>query len=258
MQIGRTEEREWLSVNEVERGVFGRQQCRVYTTVTSNLTRGRIEPDIKEVRHMQQRLWVGGIVMVVVLGVGGLVLPYGASAGERDGKIKGLAAGVPGGSITVPLPDGVAPVEFQVTFGSPSISFPVILTSATDVDVEEGPSILSNGDAVEVEGSINAEGKLLLDELELEDFLELEIDGLIVDIPTVDNTLTLPLAPGSPSVTVLFSLVVSGATFPMVITPATQVEGSTSTLVLNEGDRVEFEAVFRDGEIRVQKIEEED
>lgn len=210
---------------------------------------------------MKQRLWVGSIVTLVVLGVGALVLPYGASAGDRDGKIKGLAAGVPGGSITVPLPAGAAPVEFQVTFGSPSISFPVILTSATDVDVEEGPSILSNGDAVEVEGSINAAGKLLLDELDLENFLELEIDAF-VDVPPLGpgsgGTLTLPLAPGALSVTVLFSLVVSGATFPMVITPATQVEGTTSTLVLNDGGRVEFEAIFRDGEIRVMKIEKED
>lgn len=211
---------------------------------------------------MKQRVWVGSIVTLVVLWVGALVLPYGASAADRDGKIKGLAAGVPGGSITVPLPAGAAPVEFQVTFGSPSIAFPVILTSATDVDVEEGPSILSNGDAVKVEGSINAAGKLLLDELELKDFLELEVDAF-VDVPPLGpgsgGTLTLPLAPGAPSVTVLFSLVVSsGATFPMVITPATQVEGTASTLVLNDGGRVEFEAIFRDGEIRVMKIEKED
>lgn len=133
----------------------------------------------------------------------------------------------------------------------------MILTSATQVKLEEGAlsATLSNGDAVEVEGSTNAEGKLLLDELELEDFFEVEIDAIITSIP--GGTLALPLTPGSPSVFVQFSLVVSGTTFSMVITPDTQVEGG-APLLLNEGDRVEFEALLRNGELQVHKIELED
>lgn len=208
---------------------------------------------------MRSKQMLKAVSMLVVLGLGGLVLPYWAAAHgghDNDGKIKGVAAGLPPGGITVPLSVGSSPVEFQVTFGSPSIAFPVILTSATQVKLEEGAlsATLSNGDAVEVEGSTNTEGKLLLDELELEDFLELEIDAFIVDIP--GDTLSLPLAPGSPSVTVTFSLAVSTSLLPMVITPETQVEGGT--LLLTEGARVEFEALFRDGQIQVNKIELED
>lgn len=148
---------------------------------------------------MRQRLMLRGVVMLVVLGLGGLVLPYWAAAHgghDNDGKIKGVAAGLPAGGITVPLSVGSSPVEFQVTFGSPSIAFPVILTSATQVKLEEGAlsATLSNGDAVEVEGSTNAEGKLLLDELELEDFFEVEIDAIITSIP--GGTLALPLTRG--------------------------------------------------------------
>lgn len=207
---------------------------------------------------MGSRWMLRGVLMLAVLGLGGLGLltPAGANGGQ-DGKIKGVAAGLPPEGIIVPLSFGADPVEFQATFGSPSIAFPVILTSATEVKIDEGllSATLSNGDAVEVEGSINPDGKLLLDELELEDFLELEIDAFIVDIPG-DTTLALPLAAGSPAVTVTFSLVVSGTQFPMVITPETKVEGGP--LLLTEGARVEFEALFRDDQIQVHKIELED
>jgi hypothetical protein len=194
---------------------------------------------------------------LVVLGLGGWVDPYVASA--EDGKIKGLAAGVPGGSISL-LTSGNPSADFQVGFGDPAILFPVVISPTTQVEVEEGsfPATLSNGDAIEVEGRITPEGKLQVSKLEMEDFLELEINAFIVDIPTLDNTLTLPMAPGSPPVTVTFRLAVSSTIFPMVITPETQVEGSTPPLVLNEGEQVEFEAIFRDGEIRVIKIKDED
>lgn len=209
---------------------------------------------------MKQRLWLGTVfTLVVVLGLGGWVLPYVASA--EDGKIKGLAAGLPVGGISL-LASGNLSAEFQVGFGDPSILFPVVISSTTQVEVEEGslPATLRNGDAVEVEGSIDPTGKLLVDKLDLENFLELEINAFIVDIPPLGpgGTLNLPLAPGSPSVGVMFSLVVSGVQFPMVITAETQVEGITPTLALNDGDQVEFEAIVRGGEIRVIKIKEED
>lgn len=44
---------------------------------------------------MRQRLMLRGVVMLVVLGLGGLVLPYWAAAHgghDNDGKIKGVAA----------------------------------------------------------------------------------------------------------------------------------------------------------------------
>ncbi|MBI2882434.1 MAG: hypothetical protein HYY11_00765 [Candidatus Methylomirabilis oxyfera] len=204
---------------------------------------------------MRQRLMFNGMLMLVVLGLGGfgLLSPTGA-IGAQDGKIKGLAAGVPGGSISLAA-TGNPTTEFQVTFGDPAISFPVVISPATQVKIEEGtlPATLRNGDAVEVEGSITPEGKLLLDELELEDFLELEIDAIITSVP--GGALTLPLAPGSPAVFVQFSLVASGTTFSMVITPETEVEGGA--LLLTAGTRVEFEAVLRDSEIRVIKIKSE-
>ncbi|MCZ7626654.1 MAG: DUF5666 domain-containing protein [Candidatus Methylomirabilis sp.] len=156
----------------------------------------------------------------------------------------------------MPLAVDADPVEFQVTFGSPSIAFPVILTSATLVEIDEGllSATLSNGDAVEVKGSINPDGKLLLDELKLEDFLEVEIDAFITSIP--GGTLALPLAPGSPAVSVQFALVVSGTTFSMTITPETQVK--EGPFLLTEGARVEFDALLRNGELQVHKIELED
>lgn len=207
---------------------------------------------------MKQRLWLGALLTLVVLGLGGWVLPYVASA--EDGKIKGLAAGLPVGGITLSAALGNSSAEFQVGFGDPAILFPVVISLTTQVEVGEGvfPATLSNGDAVEVEGSIDpATGKLQVSKLELENFLELEIKALIVAIPTPGNTLTLPLAPG-PSVTVTFSLAVSGVQFPMVITSETRVDESTPSLVLNVDDQVEFEAIFRDGEIRVIKIKKED
>jgi hypothetical protein len=86
---------------------------------------------------------------------------------------------------------------------------------------------------VEVKGSINAEGKLVVDELELENFLELEIDAFIVEIP--GDTLLLLLDPGSPSVTVQFSLAVSGTTFPMVITPRPRSRGRSAAHARSPG-----------------------
>ena len=207
---------------------------------------------------MRSKQMLKAVLMLVVLGLGGFALPYWAAAHPGhgdDGKIKGIAAGVPGGSISLNA-TGNSTTEFQVTFGSPSIAFPVILTPTTVVRIDNGafPATLSNGDAVEVEGVLNAEVKLVLGKLELEDFLELEIDAFVVSIP--GNTLQLPLAPGSFPVTIQISLAGSTSLFPIVITTETQAE--EGAFLLTEGARVEFEALFRNGEIQVHKIELED
>lgn len=202
---------------------------------------------------MRSKQMLKAVLMLVVLGLGGFMPPdWAAANGGDDGKIKGIAAGVPGGSISLNA-TGNSTAEFQVTFGSPSIAFPVILTPTTEVKIDDAifPATLSNGDAVEVEGALNADGKLVLDELELEDFLELEIDAFVIEIP--GDTLQLPLDPGDSPVTVQISLAASTSLLPIVITPETQANGGP--FLLTEGARVEFEALFRNGEIQVHKIE---
>lgn len=207
---------------------------------------------------MKCRLWFVAVLTLVILGLGAWVSPYAATA--NDGEIKGLAAGVPGGSIALSA-TGNPSAEFQISFGSPSLLFSVVISPTTQVEIEEGsfPITVSNGNTVEVEGSIDpATGKFLVERLKLEDFLELEIHAFIVDVPPsgTGGTLTLPMTPGSSPVSVPFSLVVSGQQFFMTLTPDTLVEG-VPPLTLNDGDRVEFEAILRDGELKVQKIKED-
>lgn len=73
-----------------------------------------------------------------------------------------------------------------------------------------------------------------------------------VDVP--GGSLTLPLAPGSPDVTItLFLGGTGGPAVPIVVTPSTRVRGGT-TLTLHDNDFIEAKALLLSGQIVAVKI----
>jgi Domain of unknown function (DUF5666) len=73
-----------------------------------------------------------------------------------------------------------------------------------------------------------------------------------VDVP--GDSLNLPLAPGSPNVTItLFLGGTGGPAVPIVVTASTRVRGGT-TLTLHDNDFIEAKARLRSGQIVAVKI----
>jgi hypothetical protein len=67
-------------------------------------------------------------------------------------KLRGLAQGIPGGSVPLPLAAGTV-VDFNIALGGSTVTLPVRVTSFTKI--EDGSFTLNNGDAVEVKALVN-------------------------------------------------------------------------------------------------------
>lgn len=173
----------------------------------------------------------------------------GVAADEGDIKIQGFA-GVPGSSLTLPLPDGAAPVTVDVTFGVPSVTIPVQITSDTKIKgkSKSGAVVVTDGDAVKIKASL-AGSVLRASRLELEDFPELELTGLVEGLPAAG--VTLPLAAGA-TLDFIVALGASGVDVPVRVTSSTKLDEKPTTL--SNGDLVRVEAVVRGGRIVVTKL----
>ena len=178
------------------------------------------------------------------------------AADAGDIKIRGFAA-VPGTSLTLPLPNGAAPVIVEVTFGVPSVTIPVQVTSDTKITGKSrsGAVVVTDGDAVKVRAALVG-NVLRASRLELEDFPELELTGLAKGLPAAG--VTLPLAAGA-TLEFVVTLGASGVDVPVRLTSSTKLDEKPTTI--HNGDLLRVEAVVRGGHIVVTKLktgEEED
>ena len=179
-----------------------------------------------------------------------------AAADAGDIKIRGFA-GVPGTSLTLPLPSGAAPVIVEVTFGVPSVTIPVQVTSDTKITGKSrsGAVVVTDGDAVKVRAALVG-NVLRASRLELEDFPELELTGLAKGLPAAGAT--LPLAAGA-TLDCVVTLGASGVDVPVRLTSSTKLDEKPTTI--HNGDLLRVEAAVRGGRIVVTKLktgEEED
>jgi hypothetical protein len=188
---------------------------------------------------------LSGLALVVLLCS---ALP-GVAADEGDIKVRGFA-GVPGTSLTLPLPDGAAPVMIDVTFGIPAVTIPIQVTSDTEIKKKgKSPAILlADGDAVKIRASVVG-NVLRASRLELLDFPELELIGVVEDLPAAG--VDLPLAAGTTQ-DMDVQLGASGVDVPVRLTSKTKLDASSITL--HNGDVVRVEAVVRGGVIVVTKL----
>jgi hypothetical protein len=192
-------------------------------------------------------MWQQRIVALSALAF--LVLSSGAGpamADESDIRLKGFAA-VPGSSLALPLPGGAAPVTIDVTFGEPAVTIPVQLTSDTKIKSKSGGVLLSDGDAVKLRAVVVG-SVLRATRLELEDFPELELIGVVDGLPAAG--VALPLAPGT-TLDFIVSLGTSGIDVPVQLTSSSKVNDSPT---LHDGDVVRVDAVVRGGLIVVTKL----
>jgi hypothetical protein len=183
-------------------------------------------------------------------GLAFLILFLGAApavADDSDIKLKGFA-GVPGSSLTLPLPDGAAPVTIDVTFGIPAVTIPLQITSDTKIKSKSSGSVLlTDGDAVKIRAAVVG-SVLRASRLELGDFLELELTGVVEGVPAAG--VALPLAPGT-TLDFVVSLGTSAIDVPVRLTSSTKVNDAPT---LHNGDLVRVEAVVRGGLVVVTKL----
>jgi hypothetical protein len=205
------------------------------------------------------RRWRTGIWTLFMLLLGFGAFPIGAWANGSEGKIEGFAdvppLGVFGGSLTLPLSITDPPVTINVNLGIPTISVPVVITPATEIETEEGiplPITLTDGDSVKVEFDIVGT-QLVAEKLEQKDFPEVEVRCIVSGVP--GGSLGLPLDAAASPVTVTCTLGASGVAFPITITSSTRVEGGGFTLV--DGAEVEIEAIVLNGQVMATEIEPE-
>jgi hypothetical protein len=136
--------------------------------------------------------------------------------------------------------------------GTPVI---VVLTALTTLKAEEDnqPPELRDGDRVKAEGNIVG-GGLVLTELEIEDFEEVKLAGLV----KVGGILTLPVATDT-----FISLAVGGALgldLTIKLTPDTRVEIEEleGPSILHDDDFVEIEVVLQGADLIAREIEIEE
>lgn len=178
--------------------------------------------------------------------------PGVVSAGPSDHaqiKVKGFAD-VPGAALILPLPDGSAPVTIEITFGTPGVTIPVQITTATKVKLKGGlPISLADGDAVKVDMVVDGP-VLRATKLSLESFPELELVGVASGLPA--GGLALPLAPGA-TFDFILTLDTSGVEVPVRLASTTKIHHHTGPIIEN-GDRLRVEAVVRGGVIVATKL----
>lgn len=195
---------------------------------------------------MMRRISVLSAFALIALLCGALP---GFAADEGDIKIQGFA-GVPGSSVTLPLPSGAAPVIVNVTFGVPSVTIPVQITPDTKIKgkSKSGAIVVADGDAVKIKAAL-VDDVLRASRLELEDFPELELTGLADGLPAAGVTLPLPAG------TTLDIIVVLGASdveVPVRLTSNTKLDEKPTTI--RNGDLIRVEAVVRAGRLVVTKL----
>ena len=166
-------------------------------------------------------------------------------ADDSDIRLKGFAE-VPGTGLTLPLPPG-AVATIVVTFGVPATSIPVQVTSDTKVKSKSGSVLLADGDAVKVRATVVG-NVLRASRLELQDFPELELVGVVSDVPAAG--VALPLAPGA-TLDFVLTLGTSGIEVPVRLTSASKIN---DVRTLRNGDLVRVEALVRGGVVVVTKL----
>jgi Domain of unknown function (DUF5666) len=162
-----------------------------------------------------------------------------------------------GGSLTLPLAPGSPGVTITLFLGGtggPAV--PIMVTPNTKVEAEDDKEEVSesitliDGDLIEVRGKLQ-NGQIVATKIELQEFPEIKVFGS-VDVP--GTSLTLPLAPGSPGVTItLFLGGTGGPAVPIIVTPSTRVRGGT-TLTLHDNDFIAAKTLLRSGQIVAVKI----
>jgi len=183
-----------------------------------------------------------------------------AWAGKIHGKLQGTVA-VPGASLQLRLSPSDPNVVITLSLGGPSgPPVPITITPNTHVDAEDSKEkgagnvvTFVDGDTVEVKVKTQPTGggfEIVATKMELKN-PQIDVFGA-ADVP--DSSLTLPLAPGDPDVTIILSLGGKGGpALPIIITPNTRVRGRT-TLTLVDDDFVEVKAVVQGGQVVALKI----
>lgn len=176
------------------------------------------------------------------------------------GKARGIVGHVPGGSVTLPLPIGSSPVDFALALGGPSgpeLPFRITsdtLVSAEDLDERRTTITLRSGDGVKVNARL-VNGVIVATELTIEEFIEGEPQGFVVQLPPSVSVVTVPLPPGTSNVPLVLRLGDGndGPNLPIVITSNTTVIGGGS-LQIHVSDFIEVKAVLQNGELRAFKV----
>jgi hypothetical protein len=177
--------------------------------------------------------------------------PAWADQDDNRGREMTLAgfADVPGSSLQLPLPAGASPVTINVTFGLPSLTIPVQVTTSTRIKSDFGlPVVLTDGDRIQVDLHVVGTN-LQADRIEVEAFPELEVIGTAKSLPTAG--ITLPLAAGT-TVNFAVTLGASGIDVPVRLTSSTKIKGHLTAL--HNGDVIQVEAAVRNNVIVVTEI----
>ncbi len=192
------------------------------------------------------------LLTITTLLLGGALLFWpGIVLGDSEVKLSGFVdvppAG-PGGSLTLPLPEGASPVTVFLSIGIPTVVIPVIITPQTEIEAEEGSSVtIVDGDRLEIEAMVVSTSIFAL-EVEVEPFPELELICVTEGLPP--GGVPLPLAPGT---TLNFTCDFAGFDLPVRLTSAAKVEDAPFTLTNTLPIRIE--GAVRDGAIVITELE---
>jgi hypothetical protein len=190
------------------------------------------------------------MALVAVLGSPLTQAAWADSDNDDHGREMTIAgfADVPASTLQLPLAAGASPVIINATFGIPSVTIAVQVTTATRVKSEFGlPVTLIDGDRIQVD--MRVVGNLLrADKIVVEAFPELELIGTAKNVP---DGVTLPLAAGK-TVDFLISLGASGVDVPVRLTANTKIKGHI--VAIHNGDTLRLEAAVRDNKIVVTEI----
>lgn len=177
------------------------------------------------------------------------------------GKARGIVGHVPGGSLVLPLPTGSFPVDMTLALGGPGgpeLPFKITsdtLVSAEDLDEGLATITLRNGDGAKVKAKL-LNGVLVAVELTIEEYIEAEPQGFVVELPPGVSSTTVPLPPGTSNVPFVLRLGDGndGPNLPIVITSDTTVIGGGS-LQIRISDFIEAKIVLlQNGELRAFKV----
>ena len=199
-------------------------------------------------------MWTKRTAVLPVLAlIGPLLTGWAGIAGAAsDVKVAGIVDVLPagsGGTLTLPLAPGAAPVDLLVSLGAPSLQVLVQITPATVITAESGlPVTITDGDRVKAEAMVVG-SVLRASKLEVEKFPEIELIGTAKGLPASGVTLPLPVGQ---TLDFVVSLSVSGADMSVRMTGATRVEHGPLTLV--NGAVVQVESVLQNFHVVVTEI----
>jgi hypothetical protein len=171
---------------------------------------------------------------------------------DSDMTLAGFADVLPvgaGGTLSLPLPAGSSPVTINVTFGIPSVTIPVQISTSTRIKSDVGlPVTLTDGDRIKVK-IVAGTGVLRATKLEIEAFPELELVGTVKGLPAAG--VTLPLPTGT-TVDFTLALGVSAVEVPIRLTAGTKVHHKP--LTIKNGDTIRVDAAVRNNAIVATEI----